>query len=76
VAVIPLIVAAAAKGAVGVATVIIAYEIATIATMVLLVSLARIGVSRLRAAWLDRFGHAVAGAVIVSIGVLVQVAGI
>jgi nickel/cobalt transporter (NicO) family protein len=68
VAVIPMIMAAASGGWVAVGMVIVIYELATIVTMVALVTGAHAGVRTLRGAWIDRYGDAAAGALIVSIG--------
>lgn len=76
VAVMPLIFAASIQGVVAVGVVIIVYEAATMATMVMLVLNAHAGVRRLEMPWIDRFGDAVAGAVIVCIGAFVGFSGI
>ena len=71
VAVIPLLVAAAPLGALKALLVVLAYEVATIGTMVLLVLPARAGARVLRAGWLDRYGDAAAGALIAAVGLVV-----
>lgn len=76
VAVIPLLFAAAPLGAAPAAGIVLVYEISTLATMVALVLPARAGASRLRAPWLDRYGDAVAGALIAAIGLAVGALGI
>ena len=76
VAVVPMIIAAAAAGWQAVATVIVAYEIATISTMVVLVTTAHAGARAFRAAWIDRYGDVAAGALIVSVGVTMAALGI
>jgi hypothetical protein len=76
VAVVPMILAAAPAGWLAVAAVIVTYELATIATMVVLVTAAHAGVRGLRAPFLDRFGDAIAGAVIVVVGLTVRALGI
>ena len=76
VAVIPMIIAAAAAGWLAVAIVIITYEVATIATMVVLVTFAHAGARALRARWIDAYGDAAAGAVIVCIGAAMMALGI
>jgi hypothetical protein len=76
VAVMPMILAAAGSGWHTVAFVVVAYELATIATMVILVTAAHAGARKLNAPWLDRYGDAVAGAVIVTVGAAMQVLGI
>ncbi len=76
VAVIPLMFAAAPLGWASLLAVVTAYELATIATMVGLVLPARAAVNAVRAAWIDRYGHAVAGGLIVSVGILVASLGL
>jgi putative Mn2+ efflux pump MntP len=76
VALLPILVAAAPLGWVAVATVVVAYELATITSMISLVLLARAGVTRLRFHWLDHWGHAAAGAFIVLVGIVVGLLGI
>lgn len=76
VAVIPMLIAAAGGGWHTVGAVIVAYELATIGTMVVLVTVAHAGARALRAPWVDRYGDAVAGAVIVSVGAAMAVLGI
>jgi hypothetical protein len=71
VAVIPLILAAAPLGAARVAAVVVVYELATLVAMVALVLPARAGVNVVRAAWLDQYGDAAAGALIAAVGLLV-----
>jgi len=68
VALMPLVFAALTKGAAEVAAVIITYELATIGTMVALVLLSHHGAQRLHFSWIDRFGQALAGGVIVMVG--------
>jgi nickel/cobalt transporter (NicO) family protein len=76
VAVIPMVMAAAGSGWHAVALVIVAYEIATIGTMVLLVVTAHAGIGALRAPWLNRYGDAAAGALIVTMGAVLAVLGV
>jgi len=76
VAVIPMIVAAASAGWPTVIAVVLAYELATIATMVALATTAHAGARAFNATWIDRFGHATAGALIVAVGAAMQVLGI
>jgi nickel/cobalt exporter len=76
VAVIPMIIAAAGAGWQTVATVIVAYEVATIATMVALVAMAHSGAKAFRAPWIDRYGDIAAGALIVVVGASMKVLGI
>lgn len=68
VALMPLVFAAMASGPAAVAAVILTYELATIGTMIALVLLSHHGAERLHFSWLDRFGQATAGAVIVVVG--------
>jgi hypothetical protein len=76
VALIPLIIAASAAGWSAVAAVIVAYELGTIASMSLLVLTAHAGARAIRAPFFDRFGDAVAGALILTVGAMVRVLGI
>jgi hypothetical protein len=76
VAVIPMIVAAAGEGWPAVIAVVVAYELATIGTMVILATAALVGAGVFRAPWLDRFGHAAAGALIAAVGVAMAVTGL
>ena len=71
VAVAPLIVAAAPLGIARTLALVLIYEAATLATMLAFVLPARAGVRVLRAPWLDRYGDAAAGGVIVGVGLLV-----
>jgi nickel/cobalt transporter (NicO) family protein len=75
VAVIPILFAAAPLGALRTGTVVVLYELATLATMVLLVLPAYAGAKVLKARWLDHYGDAVAGAVIAVVGILVMAMG-
>jgi nickel/cobalt exporter len=76
VAVIPLLFAAAPLGTGAAAGIVLLYEVATIATMILLVLPARAGISLLRLPWLDHWGDAVAGGLIVITGLVVTALGI
>lgn len=76
IALIPMIVAASAAGWSAVLGVIVVYEIATIAAIVILVQLAHAGVRQVRFAWVDRYGDAIAGAMILSVGAFVTLVGI
>jgi hypothetical protein len=71
VAVIPLMFAAAPLGWSSTLAVVAAYEIATIATMVMLVLPARAAVGSIRGVWADRYGDALAGGVIAVVGMVV-----
>jgi ABC-type nickel/cobalt efflux system permease component RcnA len=76
VAVIPLIFATAPTGWRGTLAVVAAYEIATIATMVLLVLPARAAADVARGAWIDRWSDALAGGVVAGVGLAVMALGI
>ena len=76
VAVIPMIMAASSGGWHAVGSVVVAYELATIGTMVVFVLTARAGISALRFVWIDRFGDAVAGGLIVVLGAVLAVLGL
>jgi nickel/cobalt exporter len=76
VAVIPLLLASAPLGAAGATIVVVAYELATIGTMVALVLPARAGLRVIRSPWLERHEHATAGAFIAAVGVVVGLLGI
>jgi nickel/cobalt transporter (NicO) family protein len=76
VAVIPLMFASAPLGWTTTLAVVAAYEIATIATMVLLVLPAHAAVAAVRPLWTDRYGDAVAGGVVAAVGVVVMALGI
>jgi vacuolar-type H+-ATPase subunit I/STV1 len=71
VAVVPLLFAAAPLGARSATAVVLLYEIATIAMMVLLVLPARAGARALKAVWIERWADAAAGAVIAVVGACV-----
>jgi ABC-type nickel/cobalt efflux system permease component RcnA len=77
VAVIPLMFAAAPLGWTGTLLVVLAYEAATIATMVGLALPARAAAAAtIRGAWVDTYGDALAGGLIAAVGVVVTIAGI
>jgi len=76
VAVIPMIVAASMGGWGAVGGVVLVYEAATIAAMIVLVTMAHAGVKTIRFPFLDRYGDAVAGALIVTTGGVLAVLGI
>jgi nickel/cobalt transporter (NicO) family protein len=76
VAVIPLIFASASLGWGWTLAVVAAYEIATIATMIVLVLPARAAAGVARGAWADRYGDALAGCVVAVIGFVVIGLGI
>jgi hypothetical protein len=73
---IPIILAAAPLGAARLLGLILIYEVATIGTMVAIVLVAHSGaVGALQAPWLDRYGDALAGGLIVVTGVVVAAFG-
>ena len=76
VAVIPMIIAAAGGGWGAVGVVVVAYEVATIGTMVALVTASHAGARALRAPWLDRYGDATAGALIITLGATLAILGL
>jgi nickel/cobalt transporter (NicO) family protein len=76
VAVIPLLFSAAPLGTAQTVGIVLLYEAATIGTMIPLALSARAGAVRLRFPFLDRWGDAVAGGVIVVTGLVVGYLGI
>jgi hypothetical protein len=68
---IPMMFAAAPLGLPGTLGIVGVYAVATCGTMVALVLPARAAVTRVRGAWLSRYGHAAAGGIIVFVGVAV-----
>jgi len=75
VAVVPIVFAAASLPRGATAAIVAVYELATIATMVALTALARAGAAKLGGRWVERYGDATAGGLIVATGVLVAVLG-
>jgi putative Mn2+ efflux pump MntP len=75
VAVIPILFAAAPFGLAPAAGIVLLYELATLATMIGLVLPATVGVKRLRLGWLDHYGDAAAGILIVAAGITVTALG-
>ncbi len=73
VAVIPMIMAASVGSWMAVASVVVAYEVATIATMTALVVAARAGANSVRFGWFDRYGDAAAGTLIVTVGTVLSI---
>jgi nickel/cobalt transporter (NicO) family protein len=76
VAVIPLMVASAPLGWASTLAVVLAYELATIGTMVALVLPTRAAIGQLRGAWVDQWGDAVAGGIVAFVGVVVMGLGV
>ncbi len=71
VAVIPVVFAAAPLGALSIAAVIVAYEVATVGTMIALVLPARAAATAIGGAWADRYSTPLAGGVIAAVGLIV-----
>jgi nickel/cobalt exporter len=76
VAVVPILFVAAPLGWLRTAFVVCAYELATIATMIVLVVPARAAMNKIHGNWVTKYGDAAAGAVIAAVGLLVAVLGI
>ena len=76
VAVIPLMFVSAPLGWISTLAVVVSYELATIGTMVVLVVPARAAIRRVRGAWADRWGDALAGGVVALVGIAVMTLGI
>jgi nickel/cobalt transporter (NicO) family protein len=76
IALIPMIVAASSGGWGATGAVVLVYEIATVSAIVILVQTAHAGVRAVRFPWLDRYGDALAGAVIILLGATVTLLGI
>lgn len=73
---IPIMIAAAPLGTAPLAALILVYELATLGAMVAIVLTARAGAAQvLHAPWLERYGDALAGAVIVATGLALAVLG-
>jgi hypothetical protein len=75
VAVIPLMFAAAPLGTARTVVVVLAYELATLLTMVLLVLLAARGLAAVRFRGLSRWAHAAAGGAIAGVGLVTTALG-
>jgi nickel/cobalt transporter (NicO) family protein len=75
VAVIPLLFTAAPLGWASALAVVAAYELATIATMVVLVLPTRAVAANISGAWADRWGDALAGGVVATVGLAVVLLG-
>ena len=76
IALIPMIAAASTLGWGAVGAVVLVYEIATIGAILVLVHSAQAGARQLRFAWIDRYGDAAAGALIIALGAFVTLVGI
>jgi hypothetical protein len=75
VAVVPILIAAAPLSRAATLGIVVVYEAATIATMVVLTAIARAGAGVVRGAWVERWGDAAAGLLIVLTGVVVLLLG-
>lgn len=75
VAVIPIIFAAAPLSATATLAIVIVYEVATIATMLVFSLAARAGGAVLSGRWVDRYGDSAAGALIAVTGIAVALVG-
>lgn len=75
VAVVPILFAAAPLGTARTAVIVTAYELATIATMVLLVVPAAAAARQVGGRWMTRYGDAFAGGVIATVGLIVVALG-
>jgi nickel/cobalt transporter (NicO) family protein len=75
IAVVPIVFAAASLSRVATVAIVVVYELATIGTMVALTAIARAGAGRLHGRWVERYGDATAGGLIVATGVLVALIG-
>lgn len=73
VAVIPILFAAAPLSVAETVSIVLAYEVATIGTMVILVALAHSGAQLFKGKWIERYGDSAAGALIVATGVMVAI---
>jgi hypothetical protein len=76
VALIPILIAAGPLGWPAIVAIILAYEVACLATMVGLVLPARAGAKLITMTWLERWEHAAAGVFIALVGIVVGVLGI
>ena len=73
VAVIPILFAAAPLSMAETASIVVAYEVATVGAMVVLVALAHSGAQLFKGKWIERYGDSMAGALIVATGVMVAI---
>jgi len=73
VAVIPILFAAAPLTAVETVAIVLAYEVATVGAMVVLVGLAHSGAQLFKGKWIERYGDTTAGALIVATGVMMAI---
>lgn len=73
VAVIPILFAAAPLSTVETISIVVAYEVATVGAMVILVGVAQSGAQLFKGKWIERFGDAIAGGLIVATGIMVAI---
>jgi nickel/cobalt exporter len=73
VAVIPILFAAAPLSTVETISILVAYEVATVGAMVILVGVAQSGAQLFKGKWIERFGDAIAGGLIVATGIMVAI---
>jgi threonine/homoserine/homoserine lactone efflux protein len=69
--VIPILFAAAPLSAAETISIVAAYEVATVGSMVALVALAHSGAQLFKGKWIERYGDSTAGVLIVATGVIV-----
>jgi len=75
IAIVPIVFAAASLSRLATVVIVVVYELATVATMVVLAALARAGAARVRGHWVEHYGDATAGGLIVATGMLVALLG-
>lgn len=75
VAVIPILFAAAPLGPLEIIAIVVAYEVATIGAMVVLVAIAHRGSHFFKGGWVERYGDGTAGVLIIATGALVAMLG-
>jgi hypothetical protein len=75
VAVIPILFAAAPLSGIETASVVVAYEAATVGAMVALVAVAHSGARLFRGKWIERYGDSTAGGLIAATGIMVAILG-
>ncbi len=73
VAVIPILFAAAPLTTVETISIVVAYEVATVGAMVVLVAVAQSGAQLFKGKWIERFGDPIAGGLIVATGIMVAI---
>jgi hypothetical protein len=73
IALIPILFAAAPLSSAETIAIIVAYEVAAVGAMVVLVALAHSGAQLFKSRWIERYGDSVAGALIVATGVMVAI---